>query len=324
MYVTLAGGLVILLASGDFLVRGAVAVANKYHVSPLIIGLTIVAFGTSMPELVVSITAALSGNTELAIGNIVGSNITNILLVLGLPALFIALSCGPELLRFNTVFMVAVTALFIAMAFTAPGQILTYYHGLALVILLIVFLVITAVRAADGSNGVKREVDALIDETKAIQKHAGRSVALIVGSIIALPAGSYLSVIGAVQIANHFGIPEATIGLSVIALGTSLPELATSLMAALRRHGDVAIGTVIGSNVFNILAVMGLTSLIRPIPVPESFLRVELWVLAATALLLLPFGWSCKPITRKYGIFFLLCYAAYILIIFVGLKRFWA
>ncbi|WP_321339050.1 calcium/sodium antiporter [Breoghania sp.] len=293
-YFSLAGGLVILLLSGDALVRGSVSIARKLGIPSLVIGLTIVAFGTSAPELVISLKSALNGISGIAVGNVVGSNIANVLLVLGAPALIATTSCADKGVRKNAVFLLAVTAIFITMC--AFGT-LERAMGLALLAMLALFLGDSFLemrrhqrRRQKYRNGETDGLDEYtLEEIEELSDTPGGmpiAALLVVVGLIGLPLGGHLSVLGAVEIAKDWGVTDAAIGLTVIALGTSLPELATTVMAAFRKHSAVALGNVLGSNVFNILAILGTTSLVKPLVIPDAIMRFDIWVMLATTVLL--------------------------------------
>ena len=312
-----AGGLVLLLIGGDVLVRGAVTLAQRLSVPPLVIGLTVVAFGTSSPELVVSLDAVLSGAPEIAIGNVVGSNIANILLVLGLPAIVFPLACDVNAIRRDGAIMFAVTIGFIALCW--GGQLLNW-QGAIMVALLCGYLTWSYF---SGRRENEATAEAIVDEIEGISARPNSmalSFGFIVAGIIGLVIGADLLITGGVSIAMAAGVSEATIGLSLIALGTSLPELATSLVAAIRRHGDVAIGNVIGSNLFNILGIMGITAMVRDVPIPDQILRYDLWIMLSAAILVTPFVLYGRPISRRYGVFLTLAYLIYVLSLYYGMS----
>lgn len=334
-YLSFAGGLVLLMLGGDLLVRGAAGLAARAGVSPLVIALTVVALGTSMPELVISVEAALRGSPDIALGNVVGSNIANILLVLGLPALIHPIACGGQSLGFNTWLMLGASLLLIVLCFLGP---LTQGEGLLLVVLLAAYLAWSAREArrhriearerASAAAALVREVG----ETRRLIEHAVEEIVekdvtpaamsrLVIGvfivvGCIGLPIGAHLVVVGGTGIARAFGVPEAAIALSLIAVGTSLPELSTSLMAAWRRQHDLAIGNVVGSNIINILAILGVTSLIAPLPVAANFLHFDLWVMLLAALAIVPTVRARGSITRGKGAIFVLFYAVYLFTVF--------
>ena len=310
MYLALAGGLVILLFSGDLLVRGAVALTIRFGVPSLIVGLTVVAFGTSAPELFVSVKAALDGAPGISLGNIVGSNIANVLLVLGLPAMIYPTLCNQPSIRRNTAMMIGASLLFVGVSLNG---LLGTAEAMALFALLLCFLAYSGWRAHQGvSDPVAEE----IEEIAGLPEATWAIVAFLLIGLVGLPLGAELVVDGATEIARRFGVAEAAIGLTVISIGTSLPELATTLVAAIRRHADVAVGNVIGSNLFNILAIGGITAMVTPLPVPESFLRFDLWVMLASAFLVAPFAFTRSTITRFAGLVFVVLYVSYLVAVF--------
>ncbi len=309
--IILIAGLTLLLFAGDYLVRGAVALAEKLGISPLIIGLTIVALGTSAPELFVSLKAAFDDAPGIAIGNVVGSNIANVLLVLGAPALIRPVGCREDGVVFSLVIMGIMTVVFMAMMTTGW---LTHVDGLILLGLLGVFLgrqVITA-----RQNRSEQVFGDYHDEIDEVPTENSRIVAYLLFGMIGLPLGASLTVNGAVDIARMLGVSEAVIGLTIVAIGTSLPELVTSVMAAWRGSGAVAIGNVIGSNIFNIGAILGITSLVHPLAVPGRIVYLDMWIMAAASVLLVVLAAGAKPITRSGGTVMLVLFVGYIALIF--------
>lgn len=311
MYLHLVGGLLLLLIAGDLLVRGAIALATRLGIPPLIIGLTIVSFGTSAPELIISLKAAFTDAPGIAIGNVVGSNITNILLVLGMPALIRVTQCSENGTRSSTVFMIAISIVFTALCWQG---VLDITAGVILLALLAFFLSWT-VWTSRKQKGEPCDLmdDDMLDEAPS---SLGLAILFTVVGIIGLPIGGSFTIDGATDIARSWGVSEATIGLTVVALGTSLPELVTTLVAAIRNQGAVAIGNVVGSNIFNILAIMGLTATIIPIQVPDEIIHFDLWIMLASSALMLPIALLRMDITRMRGVFMLIAYAAYIAIVF--------
>jgi len=318
-YLMVAGGLILLLVGGDVLVRGAVSLAQCVGLPPLLIGLTVVAFGTSSPELVVSVNAALAGVPEIAIGNVVGSNIANILLVLGLPATIFPIAFGPGSLRRDTVVMLLASIGFVLLALS--GEILRW-QGLAMLALLIGFLV-WCYRSARrrGYEDEGAVIGGSLDEISGRPRGIWFAVAFIALGLVGLVLGAHLLVEGAVAIAAAAGVSKAVIGLTVVALGTSLPELATSLVAAVRRQGDVAIGNVVGSNLFNILGIMGITAIVTPVPVPAEFIGFDFWVMLAATFLLLGFAARGRAIGRVTGGLLSAAYCAYVFALFAGVSE---
>lgn len=316
-YVSLAGGLVALIVAGDILVRGSVGIAVRLGIPNLVIGLTIVAFGTSAPELFISLGAGLDGAGGLAIGNVVGSNIANVLLVLGMPALIAATPCGEDGATRNSVFMVFVSVVFIGLCYLSP---IGFLAGTVLLSLLAVFLFdsVMATRrhrkdkaacCAAGDDDGLEDVDGVPDALWL----AGLYIVL---GLIGLPLGAHFTIEGATEIARSWGVSDAVIGLTVVALGTSLPELATSVMAAIRQQGAVAIGNVIGSNIFNLLAIIGITSVIVPLHVPDQIMRFDAWVMLGCAVLLLTLA-RCKVCLGKVtGAILCLSYCGYTYLVY--------
>ncbi|RMC37473.1 calcium/sodium antiporter [Paracoccus alkanivorans] len=294
-------GLVLLVLGGDLLVKGAVNLSLRLGVAPVIVGLTVVAFGTSAPELLVSVSAALTGSTDIALGNVVGSNTANVLIILGASAFISGITTKGHDLRASWVMMMASSVLLIALAFTGEiGRV----EGFVLLAVLaaVLWRQISTARAERPEQVEGAEPGA-----------TGRQIAIwLIGGLIALPVGAHLLVMGASDIARLMGISEAVIGLTLVAVGTSLPEMAASVASAVRRRGDLALGNVVGSNIFNILAILGITSVVAPLPVPPQMMHFDLWVMLGSSLLLAPFLFRGIPITRPVGGVFLAGYAAYV------------
>lgn len=305
-------GLVILLLAGDALVKGAVNLALRLGIPALIVSLTIVAFGTSAPELLIAIDALLDGKSDIAMGNVVGSNTANILLVLGFPAILATLHTSECNTRKTYVFMMIATVLFIALAFT--GSFGTWQ---ALVLLGALALVLgDAFRDAQQHRKDVADAAAAADEEEVEGADPDmpkwQIVTFLILGLIGLPLGADIFVENASIIARTYGVSETVIGLTLVALGTSLPELATTTMAALRRQADVVLGSVIGSNMFNLLAIIGVAALIGDIPVAESFLRFDLWVMLGASVILAPFVFLKWNITRAWGIGLTAAYLVYV------------
>lgn len=306
----LIGGFILLVWGADRLVAGASALARNLGVSPLIIGLTIVAFGTSAPELVVSGVAAVRGNPGLAVGNAIGSNIANIGLILGVTATIYPLRVESETLkREYPLLMLIMIASFIMAADliydSTEGWLL-----LAGLVVLIIWMVRFGMMRGPG--------DPLAEEFEAeIPRDMPTKFAILwlVVGLIVLPTASKFLVEGAIYIARTLEVSEAVIGLTIMALGTSLPELAAALTSALRQEDDLAIGNVIGSNMFNLLAIIGIASLVGPIPVDPEFLRFDLWVMLAASLFLIPFVFLKVDISRVWGVILTALYVAYIVVV---------
>ncbi len=317
----LAGlGLVILLLAGDTLVRGAVNLSLRLGIPAMIVSLTIVAFGTSAPELLISISAILDGVPGLALGNVVGSNTANILLVLGIPALIAGLDTSECDTRSDYVFMIGASVVFCVLAFFAP---FTWWHGLILLTGLFYMLGNAAYSARchrrdNGCSGPAIPVEEEELEGADPTMRWWKIILYMVLGLIGLPLGADLLVDSSVIIARSFGVSETAIGLTLVAVGTSLPELATTVMAALRRHAEVALGNVIGSNVFNLLAIIGISSFVGPIPVVPEILRFDLWMMLGASLLLIPYVYWRWTFGRITGIAFTSMYFAYVAFVLIG------
>lgn len=300
-------GLIVLLIAGDLLVRGAVGLAAALKIPALIVSLTIVAFGTSAPELVVSVQAVLAGNDGIALGNIIGSNIANIFLVLGLPALIYPITTHVPGLRRHAVLMLMATAGFVAAAYLA-GHIDTKIGG-ALFAGIIAYVAYMWIRAAGGDAR-----DPVIDEVGEYQEAAGlnaKTLIFLAAGLVGLPLGAHLLVSNGATLAAGLGVREEVIGLTIIAFGTSLPELATVVAAALHKKSDVAIGGVIGSNIFNILAVGGAAGLAGTADFDSESLRLDIPVMIAAALTITAFVLTRRDIGRLSGLTMIAAYVGF-------------
>tara|TARA_R110002110_G_scaffold91244_15_gene237237 strand:+ start:1724 stop:2689 length:966 start_codon:yes stop_codon:yes gene_type:complete len=304
------GGLVLLLGGAEILVRGAVGLAERVGVSKMVIGMTIVAFGTSAPELVVSLDAALTGVPGLAVGNIVGSNIANILLIIGATAMILPFATKSDGSASDSMVMIVGTLAFVGLCYFGM---LGKMAGIILIVLFVCFLVYSwwRERLSDGT---------LADDVDAVPHSVPLALAMLFGGIAGVVFGADILVEGAVFVARAVGVSEAAIGLTLVAFGTSVPELATSAVAALRRHADVALGNIVGSNMFNMLGVGGLVSLVADLPVDQAFMSFDLPVLMFATLLLIVMMWAGRTIGRVVGIGFLGFYAYYILAQFYAIK----
>lgn len=304
-------GLAILLVAGDFLVRGAVSLAAALKIPALLVSLTIVAFGTSAPELVVTVQAVISGNDGIALGNIIGSNIANIFLVLGLPALIYPVTTHVLGLRRHAVFMLLATMAFLGAAY-GPGEIGTKI-GAGLFAGIIAYVGYMWVRAATGNAE-----DPLLDEVEEYQETSSvnlKTMGFLAAGLIGLPLGAQLLVTNGASLASGLGVREELIGLTIVAFGTSLPELATVFAAALHKKSDVAIGGVVGSNIFNILAVGGAAGLSGTAVFDRASLRLDLPVMTVAALILAAFVLTRRDIGRITGLLFTLAYISFILLL---------
>ena len=276
-------GIVLLYFGGEFLVENAAKLAKKLGVSALVIGLTVVAFGTSAPELAASVTAALRGLPDLSVGNIVGSNIANLALVLGVAALIYPLVTTARFVRREVPFMVGTSLLLLP--FSLDGTI-GRFEGLILVVLLGLFL---WVLLRGGDSAEIEEIDAELSDDEVAAASTLRLSLLAAVGIGLLVGGAQILVEGASNLAEAFGINERVIGITLVALGTSLPELASSVVAALKKEGDIIIGNLIGSNVFNVLSIIGITTLIQPLMVRPEWQNVDFWIMIGISLLTLAF-----------------------------------
>ena len=284
-------GLVLLALGGELLVRGAVGVAARLGVSPLLAGLTIVGFGTSTPELVTSLEAAFVGSPAIAVGNVVGSNIANIALILGIAALIFPLDVTKK--AFARDGLVLGVSSLAALACIMAG-VIGMWSGLALLAGLVGYIRWAYLSERD-TGGADSEMHAQLAQDVTAPKASWVVLgAMSIGGIAAAIFGAQLLVEGAVALARGWGVSEAVIGLSVVAVGTSLPELIACVVAAIRRHGDVALGNVIGSNIYNVLGILSITTIVEPLTVPQQIARLDIWVLLGLTALLLVFlrtGW---------------------------------
>lgn len=311
-YLLLIAGLTLLVVGGDVLVRGAVGLAEKLNIPALIIGLTIVAFGTSAPELFISVKAALSGASGIAIGNVVGSNIANVLLVMGLPALIAASKCDDDGIGRNIIVMIGFTVVF--MAILASGTI-NRFHGLILFGLLLVFLW-DQVRTARAKALSGAEIHDYHEDVPPVPKSTLLIGVLLVAGLIILPFGANLTVDSASNIARSWNVSDAVIGLTIVAIGTSLPELATSALATIRGSNSIAIGNVVGSNIFNIGSIMGIASMIKPMEVGGHIVGFDMWIMLLCALAVAILAhWKIK-IGKRVGFSMIGIYAIYVVAAF--------
>ncbi len=301
-------GFVLLAAGAELLVRGSSRLALRLGITPLFVGLTIVAFGTSVPELAVSIEAAMNGSSAIALGNIIGSNIANIGLILGITALISPIRVESELLKRQIPLMIGVS-LFLCLLLL-DGQI-GLIDGIILVLGLAGFIV-WSYRGSDSS--LEPVASSLSSNLVQVPSSAGQIsyyIGFIIGGLALLIAGSNIFVASAITVAQFFGVSEATIGLTVVAVGTSIPEFATSLVAAVRKQSAIALGNIVGSNIFNILGILGVTTFISPISALD-FSVIDLAVMVLFAGVLLPFAWSNLTLRRLEGCLLLTGYTGYI------------
>ena len=310
-FVYLIAGLVLLVAGAEVLVRGAAKLAAQFGIPPLIIGLTVVAFGTSAPETAVSVQAALDGSGDLAIGNVVGSNIANVLFILGLTALIAPLIVSRQLIRLDVPIMIGASLLTFALAWDGSLSKLDGAILFAGIVAYTAFLIISS-RKQKSLEDDEFSKEFGLDEP--VKPYAWAiNLGLIIVGLVLLVSGSNFLVEGAVTLARTLGISELVIGLTVVAVGTSLPELATSVLAAIKGERDIAVGNIVGSNIFNLLCVLGLASLVSPaaIPVAANALAFDFPVMIAVAVACLPIFFAGYRINRWEGLLFLAYYVAY-------------
>jgi cation:H+ antiporter len=313
-------GFVLLLFGAEYLVRGAVALARRLKVSKMIIGMTIVAYGTTSPELVVSLQAAVEGLPGISVGNVVGSNIANILLILGLSAAIYPIAVNPRALYRDSGMMAGSAVLFTALALSGRIE---RWQGLLMVAILIGFTLYAfhterrRGKANDPGDLPEELAEEFLDSPKAVWL----STLSVLGGIIAVVAGAKLLVTAAVDTARVLGVGEEIIGLTIVAVGTSLPELATATVAALRKHSEVAVGNILGAGMYNLLAIMGLVAVAAPIPVPQQILSFDLWIMLIVTALLLFFLLRRRGVSRPVGIAFLGAFAAYTALQYMGVDK---
>ena len=307
-YIFLIAGFVLLIFGGDFLVKGSVCLSGHFKVSKLVIGVVVVSFGTSAPELFVSLDAAIKGHPDIAIGNVIGSNIANIALVLGITALILPIKVKKKAVHFDWLVMMLVSLLFYVFSLNYRLQ---FYEGVIFVLLLGIYIYrsISFSRKQNKKNS---------SETIPPKHNLTVSFLFVIAAAVSLVYGADFLVKGASGIAIKMGVDERIISLSVIALGTSLPELATSVAAAIRKELDIFIGNIIGSNIFNILAILGLTSMFKTIPINPMILKFDIFWMLGVSLLLFLFILPLKKgmVTRWKGLVFVSIYALYIYMLF--------
>jgi cation:H+ antiporter len=314
-YIYFAIGLILLPIGSEILVRGAVGLAERWGISPLVVGLTIVAFGTSAPELLVSLNAALKGSAPLAVGNVVGSNIANIMLILGISGLIYPMVCKPDRFLKDSGTLLSFTIFFVA--FILDGTLERWQGGLlfSFLIFYLVFTYFQEMAAKEGTREHEEEVHEFEGMAQKSMPYLWGAVALGLAGVL---FGADFLVTGATDIARAAGVSEEIIGLTMVAIGTSLPELATTVAASLRRHNDMALGGIIGSNIFNLLGILGITAVVTPLEVPAQILRVDIWVMAAATIILIPFMLSGRRLDRVEAGAFLFMYIAYITLQYTG------
>ncbi len=308
-YIWFILGLITLVVAGEILVKGAVGVATSFKISPLVVGMTVVSMGTSMPELLVSIKAALGGVPDIAIGNVLGSNVANIALVMGLSALIFPLAVEADTLKFDYPAMMIATFLLYVFMFDLN---LELWEGIIFVILLVSYIVFIIRKSR------KENISIELEEGGKEKSKMGLNILFVFIGCVGLVYGADWLVNGATGIAKQFGVSDLVIGTTVVAFGTSVPELVTSCIAAFRKQTDISVGNLIGSNLFNILAILGITSIIKEIPINSLALsRDVLWVIGVSAILLPMMYIGKKVVNRFYGLVLLVGYGVFVYLVIV-------
>jgi cation:H+ antiporter len=303
----IVAGLTVLVLGGNYLVKGASGLAFKANIPPLVIGLTVVAMGTSAPELIVSLKAALAGSPDISIGNVVGSNIANIGLILALTALIAPVTVDRNIIRQDWPMMMIASMLFFIL--TTDG-LLSFGEGLIMLITMIAFTVYLIIRSKWTTQ------PSIIENNETGADSYPKLIAYIIVGCIGLYFGAEWLVEGSVHVATKLGISEKVIGLSLVAVGTSIPELVASVIAAMKKQSDIALGNLIGSNIFNILGVLGLTSIIEPIQVSKEILSMDVFWMIGIGVILFPLMFFGARIGRLNGALLLACYIVYVTILF--------
>jgi cation:H+ antiporter len=310
----LIGGLVLLVVGGELLVRGASHLAAIVGVSPLVIGLTVVAYGTSTPELAVSVQAGMAGNANIAVANVVGSNIFNVLFILGLCAVILPLTVTQQLVRLDVPIMIGASLLSLAMAWDSR---IVFAEGVILFALVVIYTIWAIRKSRQESAAVQAEYaqEYAVEEKQHSWMDIAKQVGFVLVGLVILVIGSRWLIDGSIILAKVLGVSDVVIGLTIVAAGTSLPEVATSIIATLRGERDIAIGNVIGSNIYNLLAILGLSSMVTPggLAVAPSIINFDMLVMVAVAIACLPIFFSGYQIARWEGILFFLSYVAYTL-----------
>lgn len=315
-FLLIAAGFVLLFAGGEAVVRGAVALAHRFGVSPLVIGLTIVGFGTSLPELLVSLNAALSGAPGIAVGNVVGSNLANMMLVLGVAAVICPITVNARAIRRDALFVVGVTMVFVLFG---HGGSIDAVEGGMMVALLLGYVGASLwhdMRINSGAAKLHRDE---AEELTGLPERLWLMLVWAIGGFAAVLYGAELLVSGATTLAKSYRISDEVIGLTLVAVGTSLPELTVSIVAAYRGHSDVCIGNVLGSNIFNLFGILGVTAIIIPVPFADKIVMFDLWVLVVVTFLLVIVLLTGQRVRRSEAMLLLLLYCAYVACQFWGL-----
>lgn len=317
-YLFLILGLATLIVGGEFLVNGAVGIAKRFHISSLVIGMTVISFGTSAPELIVSIKAALSGSPEISIGNVIGSNIANIALVLGITVMIFPIVVDRNSKILDWPMMMGASVLFFIFAlFFGEGYQIERWEGIVLFGLLLIFIYYLISSSRKKTKKALKNEESLIDN-EAEKINVPKAIGSLLIGFVGLYFGAEWLLDSAVILATDFGMSKATIGITIIAFGTSVPELVTSAVAAIKKETDISIGNLIGSNIFNIMAVIGITAIVKPIPVTEDVISYDMIWMLAISFCLLPLMLIGKKLGRLKGFMLFSTYVVYITLVVIA------
>ncbi|MCR9175533.1 MAG: calcium/sodium antiporter [Alphaproteobacteria bacterium] len=301
-------GLILLLLGAEVMIRGAVALARRLSISPHVIGLTVIAFGTSAPELFVSLKAALYGAPGIAIGNVIGSNIANILLMIGTVGVITPFVCrGAPLKRDGSILLIG-TLIFVGVGLNG---VIERWHGIVMLVLLVSYLVYCYFDERRGNGDVSVHAKE-VEEFDQVPENVWKAVGFTLGGLAAVLIGAQFLVDGAIEVAEYAGISQTVIGITVVAVGTSLPELATTVIAAMRKHSDVALGNIIGSNIFNTLGILGTVSIVTPLSIPPEVMSLDLWFMVGVTVLFVGLALRLPAFSRPWAVIFFLAYATFI------------
>lgn len=317
IYVQLIAGFMLLLGGAEVLVRGAIALAKRLAISPLVIGMTVVALGTSAPELVVSLDAALSGSPGIALGNVIGSNIANLLLILGAVGMVMPIAAQSDGLWRDGLILLGGSLLFAALCWSGMVGL---WSGMLLLAVFVAFLGHSYWRETRNDGGAETEVQKVV-EIRGVPASVTAAWLVLAAGLAGVVYGADLLVMGGVAVAKAAGVSEEVIGLTLIAFGTSLPELAASVVAAWRGHADIALGNIVGSNLFNMLMIVGVVAVVTPLLVPVQIMVFDLWVMLAATVLFFPFLAGGLRFGRLPAGVFLAAYAAYIAVQAYGVQE---
>jgi cation:H+ antiporter len=301
-------GLILLLLGAEIMIRGAVGLARRFSISPHVIGLTVIAFGTSSPELFVSLKAALYGSPGIAIGNVIGSNIANILLLIGTVGLITPFVCRGAPIKRDGSVLLAGTLIFVAVALNG---VIERWHGIIMLALLIGYLMYCYLDDRRG-NAAESVHAKEVEEFDQVPQSLWKAVGFTLGGLVAVLAGAQFLVDGAIDVAERYGVSQTVIGVTVVAVGTSLPELATTLVAAMRKHSDVALGNIIGSNIFNTLGILGTVAIVKPLSIPPEVMSTDLWFMVGVTVLFVGLAIRLPAFNRPWAVIF---FAAYVMFI---------